>query len=766
VDILDMRTVLIRYVISNVLCILVIATLWKQGRKVFVGPGFWLADYILQFLALLLIVLRGTLPDTVSIMGGTPLILGGTLLMYTGLERHLGKTSRQRYNVTLWIISIFVQAYFAFVRPSMLARNLNLSLGLLLICCQIAWLMLRRVEADMRSTTRVVGVIFVIFCLVSVFRVFVDLALPLENDLFKMGLYDTLVIVTYQILFICLTFALFLMVNRRLVAELRTDIGNRIRTEEALFRSEQKYSIAFHNIPDALVITSMQDGKIIEANEHFFQLAGCTKEETSGKTTLDLGLWDNVPDRNRLVELLEQQGQVKDFETCFRNKSGTLIPSLVSSEIINLPEGKCILNVIHDITEHKRQDDEILAAEAELRRLLTEGDLSRRVLLSLIEDQKAAEDEIRKFNADLEERITQRTQELSDLYNNSPCGYHSLDEEGLVVRINDTELKWLGYTREEVVGRIKFTDLLTAECVQTFRNNFPVFKERGWLTDLELDVLRKDGSIFPILVNASAIYDQDGHFRMSRSTIVDHTERKRAESALRASQARLEAANKELEAFSYSVSHDLRAPLRGIDGWSLALVEDFQDQLSETALKYLHRVRSEAQRMGVLIDDLLQLSRVTRADMEQEKVDLTCLALTIIERLQAAQPGRKVEISVQPGLIAHGDATLLEVLLTNLLDNAWKFTGRRSLAQIEFGLCKEAVTPTFFVRDNGVGFDMTYANKLFGVFQRMHKPNDFPGTGIGLATVQRIAQRHGGWVWAEAQVDQGAAFYFTLEEAA
>ena len=203
---------------------------------------------------------------------------------------------------------------------------------------------------------------------------------------------------------------------------------------------------------------------------------------------------------------------------------------------------------------------------------------------------------------------------------------------------------------------------------------------------------------------------------------------------------------------------------RGIDGWSLALYEDYHDQLDAQARQYLDFVRAEAQRMGQLIDDLLQLSRVTRTEMQSTRVDLSALAQTIAARLQSAQPGRQVELVIQPGLEATGDARLLEIVLTNLFSNAWKFTGPRPAARIEFGRIEFEDRPAFFVRDNGVGFDMAFAQKLFGAFQRMHKLSEFPGTGIGLATVQRIVYRHGGRVWAEAQVDRGATFYFTLEE--
>ena len=226
--------------------------------------------------------------------------------------------------------------------------------------------------------------------------------------------------------------------------------------------------------------------------------------------------------------------------------------------------------------------------------------------------------------------------------------------------------------------------------------------------------------------------------------------------------AQLEASNKEMEAFSYSVSHDLRAPLRGIDGWSQALIEDYGRQLDRNAQQYLARVREETQRMGHLIDDLLKLSRLTRVELQHESVDLTALARTITSRLRESEPTRNVDFAIQEGLTTVGDGHLLEIVLANLLDNAVKFTGPRALARIEFGQTMGQDELAFYVRDNGVGFDMTYATMLYGAFQRLHKNTEFPGTGIGLATVQRVLRRHGGRIWADAKPNEGATFYFTI----
>jgi signal transduction histidine kinase len=229
----------------------------------------------------------------------------------------------------------------------------------------------------------------------------------------------------------------------------------------------------------------------------------------------------------------------------------------------------------------------------------------------------------------------------------------------------------------------------------------------------------------------------------------------------------LETINKEIESFSYSVSHDLRAPLRAIDGFSQALIEDFADKLDDRGQDYLRRVRHGAQRMALLIDDMLNLSRVTRAEFRREEVDLTALAREVAAELRRAYPDREVELSVGEELRVLGDARLLRIAIENLLGNAWKFTRERSPARIELGgLPHPDGPPAYFVRDNGVGFDMEYSDNLFGAFQRLHNVREFPGTGIGLATVQRVVRKHGGKVWAEGEVDKGATFYFTLSSEA
>ncbi len=639
------------------------------------------------------------------------------------------------------------------------------------------------------------------------------------------------------------------------------------------------------------------------------------------------------------------------------------------------------------------------------------------------------------------EQLQAYLQEIEDLYQHAPCGYHSLDSEGIIVRINQTELDWLGYSHDEVVGKMAFTDFLSDDSVAVFHENYPRFKEHGVINDLEFELVRKEGSRFFVSLSGTAIYDDNGCYLVSRSTMYDISERRKAqlalvrkEESLRRAQAiahvgsweweiiggqqnwsdetfrifglspgqcspsydifmdlvlpedrrallnnvqtalygqtpyytefrikrpdgeirhvlaqaelirdalgkplrmigtnldvtelklaeyelmakaaeqrrqaeiqsaildalpanlalidaegvivavnrrwrdfaeqnsvipdqlgvgsnylqacntfvdqddavgvtlsglrsvlvgnsgqfvveypchspeqqrwfrmlavplsnreqigavvihiditeswqhkseiellnqqlelrvvertsQLEAANKELEAFSYSVSHDLRAPLRVIDGFAHMLSADYGSLMAEDARQHLDHILIATQRMGELIEDLLQLSQVSRSDLRLERVDLSGMVENILTSLHHVEPDRKGRFSVAPNLTVTCDAHLLQIAMENLLTNAWKFTRTRAVAEISFGVMQNGETATYFVRDNGVGFNDKYAHKLFGAFQRLHAEDEFEGTGIGLATVQRIISRHGGRVWAESSLGVGATFFFSI----
>ena len=280
--------------------------------------------------------------------------------------------------------------------------------------------------------------------------------------------------------------------------------------------------------------------------------------------------------------------------------------------------------------------------------------------------------------------------------------------------------------------------------------------EKIWLETSKIPLTDQDGEVIGILGTYHDITDR------KKAEVELATYREHLEELVAMRTAELEAVNKELESFSYSVSHDLRSPLRAIDGFSQTLLDEYADKLDADGQQYLDRVRNAAQRMGNLIDDMLKLSRVTRSEIKREIVDLSALGSQVVSELQKHNPERQVKVTIQPGMTAKGDRSLLQIVLENLLGNAWKYTGGVDSAVIEFGTETVDNETVYFIQDNGIGFDMQYANKLFTPFQRLHSSGEFPGTGIGLATVARIIERHNGRIWAEAAPNQGARFRFVL----
>lgn len=410
-------------------------------------------------------------------------------------------------------------------------------------------------------------------------------------------------------------------------------------------------------------------------------------------------------------------------------------------------------------------------------------------MLARIQQQNNA---LNRAREELEQRVAERTQELAEevdvrrrteeilreneerfrtLVELAPDAVLRINGSGIIDLVNSQTEALFGYPRHELLGQ-PVEMLLPPE----LRGDPGA---RDWLhvnadTDMtvleagrELEGLRKDGRRVPIEVRLSPIHTRgEGSVLAIVRNISARKESERAIKALNTQLAEkvaeLTSVNMELEAFSYSVSHDLRAPLRAIDGFSNFLLEDYSSQLDPTARSHLDRICAAAQRMGMLIDDLLNLSRITRTIMMRETVDLSAMVAGTLEHLAAAEPGRKVRLKIEPEVTAYVDGRLMRIALENLLGNAWKFTRRTDAAEIEFGMREENGTTVYFLRDNGAGFNMAYVNKLFEPFQRLHTDREYEGTGIGLAIVKRVIQRHGGRIWAEGAPGEGARFYFTV----
>lgn len=508
----------------------------------------------------------------------------------------------------------------------------------------------------------------------------------------------------------------------------------RVQFFRSQFQAEQErralmqhfeYLVRFAN---DIIVLADKELKILEINDRGVEAYGYSREELVGSNVVDLESKEaavRFPERIKMLNVY-RGGR---YESEHKRRDGTKFPVEISARVIEIEGSIFYQTIARDITERRKAEREIKEREFWIQESQRIGRIGSYALDLQNNRWTSSEvlDGIFGLESDFDRNIEgwvnivhpeQREEMLRYFANEVIAAAQPFDKEYKIIRVNDGAERW-------VWGR-------------------------GELT-----------------------FDGHGSVLTMVGTIQDITERKQAdeeikrlnaelEQRVRDRTSQLEHANRELEAFSYSVSHDLRAPLRGIDGWSLALSEDYRSSLDERAFEFIARIRAEAQRMGILIDDLLQLSRVTRAEIVVARVNLSERARIIASRLRELYPHRSIEFTIEERLSADGDGHLLEIALTNLLDNACKFSSSRTSAVIEFGRTNADGGGAFFVRDNGVGFDMEYAKKLFGAFQRMHKSSEFPGTGIGLATVQRIIHRHGGRVWADASVDRGATFYFTI----
>jgi PAS domain S-box-containing protein len=497
------------------------------------------------------------------------------------------------------------------------------------------------------------------------------------------------------------------------------DITDRRRAEEALRESEARFRSVLEHSKDLIYRIDVRTDRHEYVSPSALAMTGYTAAEfmaMDGETVLGMIHRDDEPAVQRALIRLCATGKA-EVEYRWQKRNGELCWLANSMVLIMDEAGRPLYRngSIRDVTARKRREEALRLSEEKFNKAFADNPAA--IALSRVED-------------------------------------------GLLVEVNDTWQRMTGYTREEVLGRSAISmwpdSADRARFVSTLR-------EKGSLQGWEQQFTRKCGAAYTVELSAQLI-PVNGEV-LVLSTLLDITDRKRSEQALRASHAKLEAANCELEAFTYSVSHDLRSPLRSIDGFAAILADQYNAALNDDARHCLQMVRDATQRMGQLIDHLLAFSRLGQQPLHAGPVSMEALVQAALRDLSAEQRGRRVQIKLGDLPVACADVQLIRQVWTNLLANALKFTRGREPAVIEVGCETADGRNAYFVRDNGAGFDMRYAGKLFMIFQRLHREEDFEGTGVGLAIAKRVIDRHGGRIWAEAARNQGATFYFTLEEA-
>jgi PAS domain S-box-containing protein len=544
--------------------------------------------------------------------------------------------------------------------------------------------------------------------------------------------------------------------NRSEVAQLRAELRETRETIEAIQGGgvdslvigppgqEQIYSRSGADRTYRLVVEAMSEGAatispqgvILDANPRLGLMTGRSASGLVGTAVLDLIPGPHRAEFTRLLDV-----SVSDNargETQLATLDGTSVPVLLAVSGFDL-----------------------------------DGMLLRHLVLTDLSAQRAAEAQ----TAVAHQALSVSEERLRALFDNAPIGIEELALSGELLRVNPRFCQITGYTADELRS-LRIEDITHPGDLEADLDNMQRLSS-GEIDSYSMEKrnVRKDGGVVWVEASRAVVRDPEGNLVLFVGAVRDITAQRDAEAEVRRLNADLETrverrtadlerANRNLEAFSYSVSHDLRAPLRALSGYSEALLEEYSDSLGDTGRGYAGRIQAASERMARLIDDLLQLARVSRSQMHLGPVDLSAEVAAVAGELQSVEPGRRIRITVQDGVQVTADRGLIRTVVQNLVENAWKFTARQENPTIEFGsMPADDAEICCFVRDNGAGFDPAYASKLFQPFQRLHAETDFAGTGIGLASVQRIIERHGGRIWAESEVGRGATFYFTLDAA-
>ena len=585
---IDIRTLVFVLGITHLIQMAAFLQQYRTNRT-YPGIGWWLLWSAAEVLGFTCILLRG-IPSIFKfvVVAQNSLLVLGTIFLYVGVRRFLDKRENLQAIVAAYAVYLALLIHFTFVRYDFETRSVIICLALAAPSFFTAWSLFAHKTPEVASSANFNAVAFLVHGLVLTHRAVMFLAGAPIHDIFTPQLINYITFLDGLIVGLLWTFGFIIMLNQRLNSEIA--------------EAKEHFEMIFNTSPDGALITRLEDGVILDVNGGFTAISGFTREESIGKSSLEINVWKNLEDREAVVHELRKTGRCINYEAPFQRKDGGVLTGLISAQALSLKGKPHVISVTRDITERKK-----------------------------------AEEEIHRLNAELEERVLQRTSQLESSY-------------------------------------------------------------------------------------------------------------------------------RELEDFVYSVSHDLRAPLRAMNGFSCLVMEEYADKIDDEGNRLLNVIRANTQYMDNLIADLMELFRTARAPIQSSPIDMAAMAQAVYEEVAPPEVRGRFEFSIAALPEAMGDPALMRQVWRNLLANAIKFTFPRETRRIEVGGYTEKDKNVYFVKDTGVGFDPRYIHKLFGVFQRLHQSSEFEGTGIGLAIVQRIVQRHGGQTWAEGKVGEGSVFYFSLPQ--
>ncbi len=824
---LDILTIVFIFVLINIVSTLVISFVWMYYRKRYKGIGFLALAFLMQMVAYILIILRNEIPLWISIDIGNSISIAGLFLGYIGFEHYTGKKSSQLYNLILLIIFSAFHIWFTYIKPDMTIRYLLISVASLTFFLQYAYLLLFRVPRNMLILTRKTGIVFLGFCLICIIKITEYFAGGIKpEDYFQSGQFEGIIMISYQVLIIILIFSIVLMLNKHLLRDISTE--------------EEKFSTTFNTAPNAIVLTSFPEGKIIEANTVFFDLTGHLASEVTGKTITEIGIWNNPQDRVNVISELTKSGQVSKRELKFRTKSGDIINCQLSSKIISVGNEKCLITSIYDITERKKYQ-EVIRHERNLLKTLLDHlpdpvalkDADGRYLLNnhahlkvigaesqVVAIGKTVFDFFQEKNAQayhtddksvihtgkmhldkvemvenmetgfpqwyltskipicdengktvqvltISHDITERKRSEDALkesaeFNRSllktiPFGMDIVDESGTILFHSDNFKKVFG---SETIGR---------KCWEIYRDDKQQCEDCPLIKGINIGATEifeshniLGGKVFEI--NHTGMM-----FRGKKAMLEifnDITKRKHAEENLIESKEKAEESDRLKTAFLHNISHEIRTPMNAIVGFANLLRDPNLTQ--DDQFSYTDIISKSSQHLLSIVNDVVEMANVEAGKLKMSMNDfhLNSLLNDLYQQFKPKADLQNIEISFKAPDSVHfshfqTDSTKLVQILSNLINNAFKFTTE---GRIMFGYEMVDGFLEFYVSDSGIGIDSNQHSKIFERFYQIDSTESrfHEGTGLGLSISKAYVELLGGKIWLKSEMGKGSVFYFTI----